>query len=116
MDEFEEPIVIGVPDIEPPIIMDDEFEEPISTTKIIRKAAPIVPQGVENDSYVDLDNIFKEYGRKLTKEDIIKDDRLMEVIRSNLEARFTPGGVLTKARRGVTALSGGAVGELSSQY
>ena len=76
---------------------------------------PIVPQGVENDSYVDLDNIFKEYGRKLTKEDIIKDDRLMEVIRSNLEARFTPGGVLTKARRGVTALSGGAVGGLSSQ-
>ena len=39
----------------------------------------------------------------------------MEVVRSNLEARFTPGGVLTKARRGATGLTGGAIGGLSSQ-
>ena len=74
-----------------------------------------VPQGIDDSSYVDLENIFAEYGRKLTKEDILEDDRLMEVIRSNLESRFTPGGVLTKARRGVTGLTGGAVGGLSSQ-
>jgi len=77
--------------------------------------SPSVPQGIDNSSYVDLENIFAEYGRKLTKEDILKDDRFMEVIRSNLESRFTPGGVLTKARRGVTGLTGGAVGGLSSQ-
>ena len=36
----------------------------------------------------------------------------MDVIRTNLEARFTPGGVLTKARRGLTGLSGGAIRRL----
>lgn len=115
MEEFEQPIIIGGPQIEPPIVLDEDFEEPIVTGRSVYLQDPIVPQGVDNSSYVDLNNIFSEYGRKLTKEDIINDDRLMEVIRTNLEARFTPGGALTKARRGLTGLAGGAVGGLSSQ-
>ena len=75
----------------------------------------IVPQ--EDGGFVDLNYIFEEYGKKLTKEDIVADERLMDVIRSNLEARFTPGGgALTKAGRGLTALSGGAIGGLSKDY
>jgi len=114
-EEFEQPIVIGETDFEPPVVLDEDFESPIDLDTTIKTQSPAVPQGVDESSYVDLENIFAEYGRKLTKEDIIEDDRLMEVIRSNLESRFTPGGVLTKARRGVTGLGGGAIGGLSSQ-
>ena len=68
----------------------------------------------EKPQFVDLQQIFKEYGgRQFTKEDILADDRLMDIVRSNLEARFTPGGVLTKARRTVSGLSGAAIGGLS---
>lgn len=74
----------------------------------------LVPE--QRIEYTNLTDIFKEYGGKsLTKEDIINDDRLMDVVRTSLEARFTPGGVLTKARRGVTGLTGGAIGGLSFQ-
>ena len=114
-EEFEQPIVIGETDFEPPVVLDEEFESPIDLGTTIKTRSPAVPQGVDNSSYVDLDNIFAEYGRKLIKEDIVKDDRLMEVIRSNLESRFTRGGVLSKARRGITGLGGGAIGGLSSQ-
>ena len=114
-EQFEEPIFKSNKNFESPIVLEGDFEEPITSSKITDTQSPIVPQGIDNSSYVDLENIFAEYGRKLTKEDILEDDRLMEVIRSNLESRFTPGGVLTKARRGVTGLTGGAVGGLSSQ-
>ncbi len=70
----------------------------------------LVPTGIDNSSYANLDSIFKEYGRALTKEDILGDERLMEVIRSNLEARYTPGGVYTRARRTAVGLAGGDVG------
>ena len=117
MEEFEDPIIIGQPTIEAPIIPDTEFEDPIFLDRDTIEVSPIVPQGPDNSSFVDLDNIFKEYGRKLTKEDILADDRLMEVVRSNLEARFTPsGGALTTARRGATVLSGGTIGGLSKDY
>jgi hypothetical protein len=114
-EEFEQPIVIGETDFEPPVVLDEDFESPIDLDTTIKTQSPTVPQGVDDSSYVDIENIFAEYGRKLTKEDIVKDDRLMEVIRSNLESRFTPGGILTKARRSVTGLGGGAIGGLSSQ-
>ena len=114
-EEFEEPITSSTIDMEPPIISNEEFEEPIGLGTTVKPQSPAIPQGVDNSSYVNLDNIFAEYGRKLTKEDILADDRLMEVIRSNLESRFTPGGVLTKARRSITGLGGGAIGGLSSQ-
>ena len=47
---------------------------------------------------------------KLTKEKILNDPRLMDVVRSSLEARYTPGGVLTKARRTAVGLAGGDFG------
>lgn len=114
-EEFEQPIIIGDTNFEPPVIMDEDFESPIQLDTTTKTQSPTILQGIDDSSYIDLENIFAEYGRKLTKEDILEDDRLMEVIRSNLESRFTPGGVLTKARRGVTGLTGGAVGGLSSQ-
>lgn len=114
MQEFEQPLyieqsqsVLPQPlEMEDPIyaIGDQEFEEPINPNQIT---------SVPNEN---LDNIFKEYGRKLTKEDIINDERLMDVVRSSLEARFTPGGVLTKARRAATGLAGGTIGGLSKDY
>ena len=113
-EQFEDPITIGDKNFEPPIVTEGDFEEPIELDRVTTQS-PIVPQGIDNSSYVDLEKIFADYGRKLTKEDILNDDRLMEVIRSSLEARFTPSGVLTKARRGVTGLAGGAIGGLSSQ-
>ena len=114
-EEFEQPITVGETNLEPPIVMDEDFESPIQLETVTKTQTPAIPQGPDDSSYVDLENIFAEYGRKLTKEDIVKDDRLMEVIRSNLESRFTPGGVLTKARRGLTGLAGGTVGGISSQ-
>lgn len=115
MEEFEDPIIIGQPTTEAPIIPDTEFEDPIFLGQDTIEVSPAVPQGPDNSSFVDLDNIFKEYGRKLTKEDIVEDDRLMEVVRSSLEARFTPRGVLAGTRRTITGLSGGTIGGLSSQ-
>lgn len=115
-EEFEEPLVLDREDFEPALTIDEEFEEPLQLDSVIKTTqAPAVPQGADDSSYIDLENIFAQYGRKLTKEDVLEDDRLMEVIRSNLESRFTSGGVLTKARRGLTGLAGGAIGGLSSQ-
>jgi hypothetical protein len=75
--------------------------------------SPFVPK--DEGGLVDLSPILEDYEDSLTKEDIIADPRLMEVVRSSLESRFTPGGVLTKARRGATGLAGGAIGGLTAQ-
>ena len=101
-----------------PIFVED-FEE-VETKKIYAedyKPKNLIPVGEDNSSYVNLDEIFEEYGgpQSLTKEDILADDRLMEVVISSLEARYTPGGALTKARRTATGLAGGDVGGLSGR-
>jgi len=85
-----------------------KYQSPISSSNPVS----VVPQGQDNSSYIDLEEIFEEYGgkNKLTKELIMDDPRLMEVIRSSLEARYTPGGVLTRARRSASFLSGGDIG------
>ena len=85
-----------------------KYQSPISSSDPVS----VVPQGQDNSSYIDLEEIFEEYGgkNKLTKELIMDDPRLMEVIRSSLEARYTPGGVLTRARRSASFLSGGDIG------
>jgi len=87
----------------------------ISPRKVIvdDTISPFVPQ--EDNRLVDLSPILKDYGDSLTKEDILADPKLMDVVRSSLEARFTPGGVLTKARRAATGLAGGVVGGLTTQ-
>ena len=76
----------------------------------------LVPSLDEN-SYIDLESIFaRDYeGERLSKEQIIADDRLMDVIRSNLEARYMPGGLLTKVRRGAVGLGGGDVGGMQGR-
>ena len=90
-----------------------------NTTEVPRKVyteSTVDEGGVEQPAQdlVNLQQIFKDYGgRQFTKEDILGDERLMDIVRSNLEARFTPGGVLTKARRTVSGLSGAAIGGLS---
>jgi len=87
------------------------YVSPSASPKIVSVE---VNEDEEKPQFVDLQQIFKDYGgRQFTKEDILADDRLMDIVRSNLEARFTPGGILTKGRRTVSGLSGAAIGGLS---
>ncbi len=79
--------------------------------------SPVVVPSLNEDSYIDLEKIFaQDYdNRRLTKEQILADNRFMDIIRSNLEARYTPGGLLTKARRGAVGLAGGDIGGLKGR-
>tara|TARA_R100001082_G_C4277180_1_gene122277 strand:- start:152 stop:454 length:303 start_codon:yes stop_codon:yes gene_type:complete len=48
----------------------------------------VVVEGKRTDTgFIDLSFVSKEYGESLTKEDILADPRLMELIRQSLEAR-----------------------------
>ena len=96
-DEYEEPLLIsGSPD--------SEEELPLSTSSGNTLEISIGPE------VVDLDSIFQEYGRELIKEDFMKDDRLMEVVYQNLEARYQPAGVIGTAYRGVSSVAGADTG------
>ena len=96
-DEYEEPLLIsGSPD--------SEEELPLSTSSGNTLEISIGPE------VVDLDSIFQEYGRELIKEDFMKDDRLMEVVYQNLEARYQPAGVIGTAYRGVSGIAGADTG------
>ena len=96
-DEYEEPLLIsGSPD--------SEEELPLSTSSGNTLEISIGPE------VVDLDSVFQEYGRELIKEDFMKDDRLMEVVYQNLEARYQPAGVIGTAYRGVSGIAGADTG------
>ena len=96
-DEYEEPLLIsGSPD--------SEEELPLSKSSGNALEISIGPE------VVDLDSIFQEYGRELIKEDFMKDDRLMEVVYQNLEARYQPAGVIGTAYRGVSGIAGADTG------
>ncbi|MDA7917442.1 hypothetical protein N9B74_00095 [bacterium] len=96
-DEYEEPLLIsGSPD--------SEEELPLSMSSGNTLKISIGPE------VVDLDSIFQEYGRELIKEDFMKDDRLMEVVYQNLEARYQPAGVIGTAYRGVSGIAGADTG------
>ena len=58
-EQFEDPIIIGDKNSEPPIVIEGDFEEPIKLDKVTTQS-PIVPQGIDNSSYVDIENIFAE--------------------------------------------------------
>ena len=96
-DEYEEPLLIsGSPD--------SEEELPLSKSSGNTLEISIGPE------VVDLDSIFQEYGRELIKEDFMDDDRLMEVVYQNLEARYQPAGVIGTAYRGVSGIAGADTG------
>ena len=64
-----------------------------------------------NPDLIDLDKILTEYeGASLIKEEIIQDDRLMEVVYQNLEARNKPAGFIRSSGRALAA-SSGAMGQ-----
>ena len=113
MQEFEQPLYVNESS---PLFPQQEFEEPLFSTTDQDFEEPLIPDKTTVVPNETLDNIFKEYGRKLTKEDIVNDERLMDVVRTSLEARFTPGGVLTKTRRAATGLAGGTIGGLFRDY
>jgi len=60
-----------------------------------------------NPDLVDIDKILTEYdGANVIKEEIIQDDRLMEVVYQNLEARNKPAGLVRSGGRALAASSG----------
>ena len=87
-EEYEEPLLISGS-------ADSETELPLSKSSGSSLQISLGPE------VVDLDSVFQEYGRELIKEDFLKDDRLMEVVYQNLEARYQPDGVIGTAYRGV---------------
>tara|TARA_B110000858_G_scaffold196998_1_gene257265 strand:+ start:2513 stop:6259 length:3747 start_codon:yes stop_codon:yes gene_type:complete len=89
----------------------DIIENPKDTLSLQSLQTPGMPiEMSEPNKFVDLDTVFDEYGRKLVKEDFLEDDRLMEVVYQNLEARYQPAGVIGTAYRGVSGLAGGDTG------
>ena len=91
--------------------------------ELVKKHLGETPQSLNTETYnnpikntnmesnlIDLDKIFEEYDGGLIKEDILKDDRLMEVVYQNLEARNKPAG-LTRSIGRVAAGSAGAQGQ-----
>ena len=60
MDEFEQPIIVGGTQPEPPIVFDPDFEEPINIGESIFNTDPVIPQGIDSSSYTDLNNIFSQ--------------------------------------------------------
>jgi len=109
-EEYEDTLTLDEVGVESTLTSEDiegEFEAPLLSTPAVEKAESVP---VVSGSMVDLDSIFQEFGRKLTKEDIVNDDRLMEVVRSSLEARFKPVGTVGGIYRGVSGLAGAATG------
>lgn len=92
----------------------DRLLKKVGTFREEAKAFNYVPT---NKGVFNVEDIVKEYGRPLVKEDFMNDDRLQELVISNLEARFKPSqGGFDRARRGATAISGGVIGGLSKDY
>ena len=119
-----EPSVIEIPSApkkiykEPKIITFSPQPDPVQSTtleqpKVKEPGVIFFDREKTEEELVDLNFIDEEYADGLVKEDVLSDPRLMEIVRSSLEARFTPRGALTKARRTVSGLTGAAIGGLS---
>ncbi len=99
---------------EPIKVYSDDYKSSLETSEPIKvysddyTSQTILPQ--EDGSLVDLSPLLKQYGDSLTKEDILADDKLMDVVYSSLEARYTPKGILTGTRRAISGLAGAAIG------
>tara|TARA_R110000803_G_C11986931_1_gene321455 strand:+ start:1596 stop:5192 length:3597 start_codon:yes stop_codon:yes gene_type:complete len=112
---FAQPMTVPEPEVddgyeEPLFVTSDGYEEPIGGSD-----DPSRTVEVETGDFIDLNSVMKEYGAlesdlsaaELTKEQILKDPRLMKVLRANLTAR-NQQGLAQDLYRGATALSGGA--------
>ena len=96
----------------------DEYEEPLPGIIDINSGMELpLTSSSENKlevslgaDVVDLDSVFQEYGRSLIKEDFLQDDRLMEVVYQNLEARYKPAGVVGTVYGGISGMAGGDTG------
>tara|TARA_R110002126_G_scaffold195659_1_gene343437 strand:+ start:2374 stop:6270 length:3897 start_codon:yes stop_codon:yes gene_type:complete len=64
-----------------------------------------------NNKIVDLESVFSEYKDSLTKEDILDNSNLMEVVYTSLEARRKPSKIMGNiAYKGATTITGGDTG------
>ena len=101
-----------------------EVTSSINTLEDILNSTPevatrkLVPQGPQSSLFIDLDQHFadKYNNKRLIKEDIVSDPDLIEVMRSAMEARFKPAGLLKKGYRAATATAGGTIGGLDRDY
>jgi hypothetical protein len=79
-------------DSKPEKIPEISLSKPISNIAEIEFKLDGLASGKDNESLVYLDSIFEEYGNKdMTKEMILADDRLVQVMRDALTARRSPG-------------------------
>ena len=89
----------------------DIIGNPKDTVSLQNLQGPGIPVEMsEPNKFVDLNTVFDEYGRKLIKEDFLKDDRLMEVVYQNLEARYQPAGVIGTVYSGAAGVAGADTG------
>jgi hypothetical protein len=118
-EEYEDVLSLsdGSPEITVPLGT-EEYEDPLSLSgqadsmtelPLSKSSANSLEVSLGAD-VVDLDSVFQEYGRSLIKEDFLKDDRLMEVVYQNLEARYQPSGVVGTVYSGVSGIAGGDTG------
>ena len=119
-----EPTVVKIPSTpkkvykKPEVVTLSSPPDPVQSTtleqpKVKEPEVVVIGREKTEEELVDLNFIDEEYADRLVKEDVLADPRLMEIVRSSLEARFTPRGALTKARRTVSGLTGAAIGGLS---
>jgi len=96
-----------------------EYRESINGNTIINPEDGSPQEINEKINFLDIDKISDEYGRGFIKEDFLKDDRLMEIVYQNLEARNKPAGLASSVygmasanvgSQGRTIFTGGSSG------
>lgn len=94
---------------------------PIQSTDDVRPATPSTPPGFSTEGASEykeaaavqkLQDLIKEYGRPLSKDDFMEDDRLMELVDLNLETRYRSGnfGVVGTGYSYLSSAAGAATG------
>jgi len=110
--EVSEPVEVNQPvdtvqeDLNKELTLDFLFKN----TKLPQRK--VTKLNTKDPSFINLDAHFKEFynNRDLTKEDILADPKLVEVMRTALEARYRPAGLLKKGYRAATTAAGGDIG------
>lgn len=102
-----------VPDETPLTFIPDTQETTVQTpSDLPEDLNPEVRRGVVTaNAMKQMDDIVSSYGRPLSQEDFIQDERLMDLVRMNMEARFRSGedyGITGTAYSYGTTAAGGA--------